>query len=67
MGFYITSTAACKPPVKTGSTGTCPADWRRWWASESIRIGTNWRCLSELHWQIVERLRANSSSLWAST
>jgi hypothetical protein len=44
------------------STGSCSADWRRWWAAEAERIGTNRRSLIELHFQICDRLRASSSS-----
>jgi hypothetical protein len=38
---------------------------REWWADESIRAGTDWKSLIELHCAIVDRLRANSS--WASS
>jgi hypothetical protein len=44
------------------STGTNPDGWRRWWATEADRIGTNWRSLIELHFEICTRLRASSSS-----
>jgi hypothetical protein len=37
-------------------------DRREFWAGESERIGTNWRSLVSLHFAIVERLRASSSS-----
>ena len=50
------------------STGTVPStmDRREWWADESVRIGTDWRSLFELHCQIVDRLRASSSWAWSS-
>ena len=45
-------------------TAPSTTDWREWWADESVRTGSNWRSLFELHCQIVDRLRASSS--WAS-
>jgi hypothetical protein len=44
----------------------CTADWRQWWADESERIGSNWRSFIQLHFEIVDRLRAKSS-LWGSS
>jgi hypothetical protein len=29
------------------STGCCPADWRDYWRTESVRCGTNWQTLLE--------------------
>jgi hypothetical protein len=43
------------------STGTDPDGWRRWWAAEAVRTGTNWRSLLIFHFEISDRLRASSS------
>jgi transposase len=34
-----------KPNITGRSTGSCPGDWRRFWATESERAGSNWRHL----------------------
>jgi hypothetical protein len=34
-----------KPNITGRSTGSCPSDWRRFWATESERAGSNWRHL----------------------
>jgi hypothetical protein len=47
-------------------TAPSTADWRDWWADESVRIGTDWKSLIELHCAIVDRLRASSSWAWSS-
>jgi hypothetical protein len=59
MSFYNASTAANK-----SSEITAPStdDWRAYWAVH----GTSWRTLFQLHCEIVDRLRSNSS-LWVST
>jgi hypothetical protein len=38
------------------STGTDPEGWRRWWAAESIRIGTNWIGIAETITAILLRV-----------
>ena len=43
-------------------TASSTANRREFWAAESERIGTNWRSLISLLFEIVERLRASSSS-----
>jgi hypothetical protein len=35
---------------------------RHYWAAESIRVGTNWRGLIGLHFDISNRLQAGSVS-----
>src|SRR4051794_38005482 len=42
-------------------TASSTANRREFSASESERIGTNWRSLISLHLEILERLRAPSS------
>jgi hypothetical protein len=48
------------------STEDVPTGWRRWWAIESARVGTDWRGLISLHFEICNRLQAISSA-WASS
>jgi hypothetical protein len=43
-------------------TASSTDNWREFWAAESERISTNWRSLISIHLEIVERLRASSSS-----
>jgi len=49
----------------TASSSSAPHT-RQWWATESVRIGTNWRSLISLHTDIVNRLQ-RESSLWVSS
>jgi hypothetical protein len=44
------------------STGTDPAGWRRWWADESVRVGTDWPSVLGLHLSIADALIAGASS-----
>jgi hypothetical protein len=46
----------------TTSTGCCPSDWREYWRIHSV----SWRSVIQLHFEIVDSLRPNSS-LWVST
>jgi hypothetical protein len=46
-----------KPDVTVVSTGDNPADWRRWWAVESDRVGSDWPSVIGLHLTIVDQLR----------
>jgi hypothetical protein len=47
------------------STGTAfDGGWRRWWTVESARVGSDWRSLISLHFEICNRLQA-SSSAWS--
>jgi hypothetical protein len=39
------------------STGTDPDGWRRWWADEAIRVGTDWPSIINAHLTIVDQLR----------
>jgi hypothetical protein len=43
------------------STGDVLAGLRRWWAIESARVGSDWRSVLSLHFEISDRLRASSS------
>jgi hypothetical protein len=50
--------AGCKSSeLIVSSTGTDHAGWREFWRLH----GTSWSSLLELHCEIVDRLRANSS------
>jgi hypothetical protein len=64
---YLAYPSTARKPVDliASSTGTNPEGWRRYWAGESERIGTNWRSVIELHLAIVSRLQASSS--WCSS
>jgi hypothetical protein len=62
MQFLASSLASDKSDATLPSTGTDAAGWRRFWADESIRVGTNWRSLLSLHLEICDHLRAASSS-----
>jgi hypothetical protein len=42
------------------STGRSPADWRRWWAEESARTGSDWPSVLGLHLSITDSLRRSS-------
>jgi hypothetical protein len=44
------------------STGTNPDGWRQWWNIEAKRVGSDWRSLISLHFDICTRLQAISSS-----
>jgi hypothetical protein len=61
MQFLESSLASDKSDATRPSTGTDAAGWRRFWADESIRVGTNWRSLLSLL-EICDHLRAASSS-----
>jgi hypothetical protein len=53
--------------ITAGSTGTCPADWRAWWAAESVRVGSDWRgILKQHHVALLEAGRHNGVDLDAS-
>jgi hypothetical protein len=57
--FYSTSATASKSfEILITSTGTRPRDWRRWWAAESERTGTNWKSLLTAADAALSRLRA---------
>jgi hypothetical protein len=62
MQFLASSLASDKSDATLSSTGTNPDGWRRWWAIEAERVGTNWRSLLSLHLEICDHLRAASSS-----
>jgi hypothetical protein len=57
--FYSTSPTASKSSfeILITSTGTRPSDWRRWWAAESERTGTDWKSLLAAD-AALSRLRA---------
>ena len=59
MANLSNSCGLLKPENITASSTT---NRREFWAAESERIGTNWRSLISLLFEIVERLRASSSS-----
>jgi len=45
-----------KSNVTVVSTGSCPADWRRWWSVQSQRDGASWTALLHQHERIFEQL-----------
>jgi hypothetical protein len=62
---YITNSSAPRNKnnlnsLTTNSTGTDPAGWRRWWAIEAERIGTDWPSVLRFHLNIVDSLRSSS-------
>jgi hypothetical protein len=56
MAFIPSSSALFKAEAATLSSSL---DWRNYWRVH----GTSWRHILELHFEIVDHLRANSS-LW---
>jgi hypothetical protein len=38
------------------STGTCPADWRRWWRQQSIAAHADWASLLLQHGRVFQKL-----------
>jgi hypothetical protein len=62
---YSTEAASCKPSSEA-PTLSSTLDGCAWWRAESERIGTDWRGLISLHFQICNRLQA-ASSLWCSS
>jgi hypothetical protein len=58
--FYSKSATASKSSfeILITSTGTRPSDWRRWWAAESERTGTDWKSLLAAADAALSRLRA---------
>jgi hypothetical protein len=60
---YDTSTALRKSSseIVACSTGCCVADWRRYWAIESVRCGSDWQSLISTHLDIADLLRRVSS------
>jgi len=41
------------------STGTCPSDWRAWWAIEARRCGSDWQTLLQAAEQALNKLRVH--------
>jgi hypothetical protein len=60
---YSISTAAIKSSIDItpSSTGRSPADWRRWWAAESIKSGTDWVTLASQHIDALQAALFESS------
>jgi len=55
MAKVLSGRATFKSPITSSSTGTtADGGWQRWWADESIRIGTNWQSIVALHFQICK-------------
>jgi hypothetical protein len=44
------------PPEKitVASTGTCPSEWRTWWAAEAARVGSDWAGVLKLHRDVFD-------------
>jgi len=40
MAFLSESSAPFEAELCLSSTGSCPADWRQWWGTESARAGS---------------------------
>jgi hypothetical protein len=62
MAFLSNSSTSHKSSITLPSTGSSPSDWRHYWAAESIRLGTNWRGLIGLHFDMCNRLQAGRVS-----
>jgi hypothetical protein len=48
------------------STGTCPAEWRQWWATESRRNDTDLQSLLRQHGRVLREFWQHSQTLLSS-
>jgi len=49
------------------STGTDPAGWRAWWATESAANGSDWQSIITAHLTIVDQLRDADARMGCSS
>jgi len=57
MPSYSISSSFDKPDVISRSTGTCPAEWRLYWAAQSRIDGTDWVSLLAAAQSALTQLR----------
>jgi hypothetical protein len=59
------SSSSCTSATIASSGSAFDGGWRRWWAAEAERTGSDWRSLMEVTDQVVGRLRAQH--VWVSS